>query len=56
MEGIYLAIISVAAVLCISATVCVALYMGIDGALYGAAIAVIGTIVGYAFGVRKASE
>ena len=35
------------AIVCITVIVCVALYLGIDGALYGAAIAAIAGIAGF---------
>ena len=43
----------IAGIIGISVMTCVALYSGVDGVLFGSAIAGIASLVGYAFGVRS---
>jgi len=56
MDSEHLMVVAAIGITSIMVMVTVALMKGIDGTLFGAAVGVIGTIVGYAFGVRKASE
>jgi len=41
---------------CLTTLASIALYKNIDGTLLASVVGVIGTIVGYAFGVKKGSE
>ncbi len=45
-------IMGIIGLICLTVIVCVALLMGINGVLVGSICTIIGTIVGYAFGVK----
>ena len=49
-------ILGIVGLICLSVIVCVALLMKIDGVLVGSICTIIGTIVGYAFGVRPKKD
>lgn len=49
-------IIALVGLICLTALACMALYMGINGVLLASITTIIGTIAGYAFGVRPAKK
>ena len=49
-------IMGIIGLICLTVLACVALLMGINGVLLASIATIIGTIVGYAFGVRPKQD
>ncbi len=49
-------IMGIIGLICLTVLACVALLMGINGVLLASIATIIGTIVGYAFGVRPKKD
>jgi len=49
-------IMGMVGLICLTVLACVALLLGIDGTVLASVCAIMGTIVGYAFGVRPSKK